>query len=82
MKIFTCLVTDALPEALAELTTSLFVQDGEVCHITVVGRRFLTPLPITLPNTKSEGVYSVEMATEPIEDWRILFLDFLPRQAL
>lgn len=60
-------VTNVWTDALG-LATSLSVPDGEVRYITVVRRRLLTPLPKALPDPESEGVFSVGVATEPIED--------------
>lgn len=37
----------------------------------------LTPLSEKLSESEPEGVCSVEMAMEAIEDWQIPFLDFL-----
>lgn len=61
---------------------SLSVPDGEVCHITITGRRLLTPLTKTLLELPVEGVCSMETALELVEDWRIPFLDFLEHGGL
>lgn len=75
-------VRNAWADAFVGLTASLSVPDGEVPHITVARRNLLTLLPEILPDHEPERAYSVEMATEPIEDWRISFLNFLERGRL
>lgn len=54
--------------ALVGLAASHSILDREVCHITIAGRRLLTPLPETQPEPEFGGACSVEVALEPMED--------------
>lgn len=74
-------VTNARLDALAELTASLSVRTEQVFHVLVTERK-LTPLLEALPHPDSEGFCSVKMDIEPIEEWRIQYLDFLERGRL
>lgn len=63
---------NACVDALAGLAASLFILEGELLYIMVTRRRLLTPLPKALPDPKREGVCSVKVATELIEDWQLV----------
>lgn len=60
---------NARADALTRLAASLSIPDGEVCYITVAGRRLLIHLSETLPYHESVGACSVETTIEPIDDW-------------
>lgn len=44
--------------------------------------KLLTPVPKTLLESISEGACSVQMATEPVKDWGMPFLNFLKQGRL
>lgn len=67
---------NARDDALAALAAYLSISDGDVHHMTIARRRFLTPLTKMLSQLAPKGICSIGIAIEPIEDWRIRFWTF------